>query len=138
MDWRSGDDRRSFGLRLGADLVKKARAMGGVDTWIYFIQEEDHGPIKVGIGRDPGRRLASLQVGNPVRLKLRSAFKAPAALERLIHDHFSDERMVGEWFTNSEELEALADALRHFTVDEATYEWEDGWASALREYEQAA
>lgn len=69
------------------------------DQWVYFIQADDNGPIKIGFtADDPKRRLAALQTGNASALKLLGAIKAPPARERQFHTDLAQFRLQGEWF----------------------------------------
>lgn len=76
--------------------------------FVYFIQEGEDGPIKIGWAKDPRRRLASMQSGNPRRLHLLGAIKTKRRLlERELHDRFIEDHLTGEWFSPSSELLAL-------------------------------
>jgi len=39
-------------------------------SYVYFVQAGEGGPIKIGVTRDIGGRLRTLQTGNPYRLRL--------------------------------------------------------------------
>lgn len=67
-------------------------------TYIYCIQSGDGGPIKIGKADDVEARLAGLQVGNPARLRLMAAVRAPAQLEKQLHAYLDEHRIGGEWF----------------------------------------
>jgi hypothetical protein len=59
--------------------------------------------FKVGVSKDPKRRLKTLQTGNPAALELMFTVECrdvPAyAAEAIIHKHLADIRVKGEWFT---------------------------------------
>jgi hypothetical protein len=40
-------------------------------SYVYFIQDGNHGPVKIGLSNRPVRRAAQLQTGNPEELLLR-------------------------------------------------------------------
>ena len=65
---------------------------------IYAISAGDNGAVKFGVAGNPAARLSELQTGNPVRLKLIACADACHDLERAIHYHLRDYRLVGEWF----------------------------------------
>jgi len=69
---------------------------------IYFIQQGDVGPIKIGYcqsGRSVFKRLGTLQVGNPERLYLRAVIpEGGTTTERKLHAAFASARLTGEWF----------------------------------------
>lgn len=69
------------------------------DQFVYFIQADESGPIKIGFtADDPRRRLASLQTGNPAALRLLGAIKGTFADERRFHSDLAEWRLQGEWF----------------------------------------
>jgi len=67
---------------------------------VYFIQEGDSGPIKIGKTVDPHGRLAQLQTGNPSSLHLLLAVRGGTKRERKLHERLGDYRLRddGEWF----------------------------------------
>jgi len=69
------------------------------DQFVYFIQADEDGPIKIGFtAGDPQSRLAQLQTGNPVALKLLGAIRGDTAKERELHAALAEWRLQGEWF----------------------------------------
>jgi hypothetical protein len=66
--------------------------------YIYFIQLDRIGPIKIGFTNDVGNRLVSLQTSNPYPLRLLHFFPGNQEMEREIHSCFDEMRMNGEWF----------------------------------------
>jgi len=87
----------------------------GVGFWghpngcIYFIQcGGSGGPIKIGVSGEvpPTKRLKSLQGGNPYRLILLGYIPHLESdlVERWIHSHFREYRLIGEWFRPGEGL----------------------------------
>ena len=71
--------------------------------YVYFIQVEDNGPIKIGMTSDPtgNSRLKAIQTSNPYNLKLLSIIESN---EREIQKRFAKYRIKGEWFEPSPEL----------------------------------
>jgi hypothetical protein len=66
--------------------------------YLYFIQSDVTGMIKVGRSKNPGKRLKQLQTGNPNRLKLIACFENYGWKEKLIHKRLSSWSEKGEWF----------------------------------------
>lgn len=67
---------------------------------VYFVQPVEGGLVKIGSTFDMKRRLAGLQTGSPVVLRV--VAYAPGfgsrALEKYFHRHFATLRRHGEWF----------------------------------------
>lgn len=70
--------------------------------FVYFIQGESGGPIKIGYTQDIKSRLTSLQTGCPETLKLLLAIPGKIADEQKIHAELDPYRMRGEWFSPSD------------------------------------
>lgn len=71
--------------------------------YVYFIQEENDGPIKIGVSWNVTKRLHTLQSANPHELfvldTVRCASKtAAAALEKKLHRRLHAYQIRGEWF----------------------------------------
>jgi hypothetical protein len=76
--------------------------------YVYLVahcraQGELAGPVKVGFSRTPGKRLLSLQTGNPHCLKIVFQMAAPSAglarhAEMIFHEVAKSTRLSGEWF----------------------------------------
>jgi hypothetical protein len=75
-----------------------------LEGFIYFIQGECGGPIKIGYTADLKRRITSLQTGYPDRLELLLAFPGNQELEKTVHKIFEQYRLKGEWFQSSPEV----------------------------------
>ena len=76
--------------------------------FLYFIAGKN--AVKIGISKDPQKRLAALQTANHSKLRLVKAFHVASNLanavqsEKIAHYMFGRMRLQGEWFT----LEALS------------------------------
>lgn len=78
------------------------------DCHVYLIAHKDAdgafvSPVKVGITKSLGSRLASLQTGNPKPIGLVFAFNTPAFefaryFEQAFHELNAERRLNGEWF----------------------------------------
>lgn len=73
---------------------------------IYFIQSGDDGPIKIGRCKSglAEKRLADLQIGNPVELSLLGTIIGDRTTEMSLHGRFARLRVRGEWFVNAPEI----------------------------------
>lgn len=85
---------------------------------IYFIQECEPGRIRVKIGYtskdDVSQRMRELQTASPTRLRVLGVMEGDQGRERLIHELFSERRVTGEWFEDS-------DLLRDFIAEFGDY-----------------
>jgi hypothetical protein len=70
------------------------------DMYIYAIQEEATGNIKLGISRNPSERLKQLQTGNSSKLRLLMYRKAHNKFkdEHKLHKELIEYNIHGEWF----------------------------------------
>lgn len=73
-------------------------------SYIYVIGS-DSPPYKVGISKDPQRRLKDLQTGFPQKLKIHMMKETESTktrlLETVIHHHLKHHKTHGEWFDMS-------------------------------------
>lgn len=76
------------------------------EWWIYFLQGDDGGPIKIGrTAGDPRIRMSDIQVGYPFgALRVVGLIRSAMRMERELHARFSQDRMIGEWFTPTPDL----------------------------------
>jgi hypothetical protein len=88
------------------------------EHWVYFIQGDEGGPIKIGRSRNlPWMRASDLQSGYPFgMLRVVAVTRAPAAYEQTLHARFASLRMVGEWFRAAPMLLALIRSLPRVNV----------------------
>lgn len=74
--------------------------------YVYFIEayrEKNKKIIKIGKANNPEQRLADLQTGSPIGLRLMGKIKCKSELhakqvEKLAHRIFAKQRRHGEWF----------------------------------------
>lgn len=71
---------------------------------VYFVQGGESGLIKIGFARNVASRLVKMRVDSPVPLVLMVAIEGDLTIERELHQRFSDDRALGEWFRPSEAL----------------------------------
>lgn len=71
--------------------------------YIYLIQSLETGQYKIGRTKNINKRLKSLQTGNGGQLKLIDKFVSNYSnkLEKYLHNIYSHENTVGEWFSLS-------------------------------------
>jgi hypothetical protein len=79
------------------------RALGdelqrGSAIWMYAIQAGDDGPVKLGVSRNPQKRIETLQVANAAELRFLGVWQVLAPEEKQMHGEFADLRIRGEWF----------------------------------------
>jgi predicted GIY-YIG superfamily endonuclease len=67
---------------------------------VYLIQSLENGYYKIGVSKNPNKRIKQLQTGNPATLKLITIFKTEHSyrIESFFHKRFSHCRREGEWF----------------------------------------
>jgi hypothetical protein len=70
-----------------------------VNTYTYFIQSGEEGPIKIGRASDVYRRLKELQTGSAERLRVIAVINGDH--ERSMHEFCNGSRIGGEWFNPS-------------------------------------
>ena len=66
--------------------------------YLYIIQSDVSGMIKIGRSKDPAKRLKQLQTGNPNKLRLIASFKELGWREKIIHESLKKWSEEGEWF----------------------------------------
>jgi len=90
---------------IDAPIVSRTSpTQGKPHTYVYFIQAYADGLIKIGFSNDPYKRLAILQCGSPVPLRLIATIAADISLESALHKKFKHLRQHGEWFYPAIEL----------------------------------
>jgi len=75
-----------------------------IHTVVYFIQQGESGPIKIGFSKDPAARLKTLQASSPHPLRLLRTIHGERPREQSIHSKFRRHRLSGEWFAPVPEL----------------------------------
>ena len=78
---------------------------------VYFIQEGESGPIKIGVANDTAKRLATLQTGNSSELRLIGDVMGGSILEAKLHTKFEKHHVRGEWFSPHPDILAEIDRL---------------------------
>lgn len=85
---------------------------------IYFIQQGNDGPIKIGLSTDIQRRWFELQQVSDLPLSVLGIVDGHRHTEHLLHGRFSQDKVYGEWFAPSPELiEYIQENVRTFEID---------------------
>lgn len=74
------------------------------EGWIYFVQAESGGPIKIGFAADVFARLADLQSASPLTLRLLAGQSAEFWQEKRLHERHKAHRLHGEWFAPHDDV----------------------------------
>lgn len=81
-------------------------------TNCYIIHDKKNNAYKIGMSKNPTKRLKQLQTGNSNKLYLLASFKSNQYLEKFLHKLLSFDNIRGEWFELTvEKLEFLIDYL---------------------------
>lgn len=81
---------------------------------VYFAQEGDGGPVKIGWSRDATERLGNLATGNSNHLRLLHSVAGGPALELHIHELLAPDRIRGEWFKPTAAVMGLIEKVKLF------------------------
>lgn len=95
-----GAIRPGVSFNLGSAFARGAARAASEGEFLYVIEGE-HGHVKIGVSRDPGARLATLQTGSSVPLAIvwrEFAGGAAFEIEQEAHAMLSRHRLAGEWF----------------------------------------
>ena len=66
--------------------------------YVYFIQGENGGAIKIGYSEDVNKRIETLQTGYPDKLILLGKIYGTYEIETKIHEELREYNLKGEWF----------------------------------------
>lgn len=72
--------------------------------FVYFVQADNGGPIKIGFSESPKDRLAALQVNTPSKLRLLAVIEGTNENESALHKRFQKHKIQGEWFRPDQEI----------------------------------
>jgi hypothetical protein len=91
-----------------------------INNWsnVYFIQQGNGGPVKIGLTTNIENRLKELQQGNPNKLYVLHTTTGGQNLERHLHKMFSNHRIKNEWFTLADEILEL---IEKFKIEDEFY-----------------
>jgi len=80
--------------------------------YIYFVQGEFGGGIKIGYSKAPESRLKQLQTSYPDTLKILVLVPGSNKLEKDYHKEFENIKLNGEWFKPEKELLDVIEKLK--------------------------
>lgn len=83
-----------------APVFEAMRPIGN-PSFVYFIGEQDDGPVKIGVAKDPITRLRGMQTGNPRRLRVERLLIGDRDLEQLLHQIWRDFAIVSPTRANN-------------------------------------
>ena len=71
--------------------------------YIYLIKNSEDDTYKIGVAKNPRKRLNQLQTGNSSELLLIDTYETDNAyqIEKILHRRYSYLRKQGEWFSFS-------------------------------------
>lgn len=72
--------------------------------YIYLITDLEEEYCKIGVSKDPQKRLSNLQTSNPKTLKIYSLFRGNKIIEGKLHKIYSELKIGGEWFSFKDSL----------------------------------
>lgn len=77
--------------------------------FLYFIQPDGGGPVKIGRAVHPEKRRTSLQSAHWQDLRILALVRTscPAADERALHQLLGEHRLRGEWFSPVDDVRLL-------------------------------
>lgn len=81
------------------------------DPCVYFIGG-DVGAIKIGVSIAPLERLATMQMGSPVKLRILALVEGGMDAEKEYHRLFANHRSHGEWFERHPDILCEIERLR--------------------------
>jgi hypothetical protein len=87
-------------------------AVSNRESRVYFVQAEGGGFIKIGHAVNLAQRLATMQLGCPLRLQILVNVPGGVRREKELHVRFKAYRRHGEWFEPADELLAFIEEMR--------------------------
>jgi hypothetical protein len=109
---REIDARREVERKNRLMKTRYGRRSLGLDGYIYFIQGESGGAIKIGHSMDPVKRLRDLQTSYPDNLILLLMVAGSETDEKALHEQLAASRLKGEWFSPSDEVLSAIETFR--------------------------
>lgn len=79
-----------------------------ITGYIYFVKFGEDSPVKIGYTQNIDHRLGQLQIGNPYLLSVEIAVPGNEGCEELLHEHFRNAWIRGEWFWPVEFVERVS------------------------------
>ncbi len=85
--------------------------------FVYFIQCENTGPIKIGFTKDIKKRFYGMQTGNPFKLNMLFNYRANRQTEEMFHEWFRGVNVRGEWFWPTPKLLEMIEECKAWEKD---------------------
>lgn len=93
---------------------------------IYFVTARELGLVKIGYAAKPQERFHTIQAHSPVALNLERVRDGDLVVEAALHRQFQAERVRGEWFRMTPEIEAYMNTV-------PAHQWRHrGWQHSAR------
>jgi hypothetical protein len=90
--------------------IRSTRPLVGTKLgYVYFITDGEADAVKIGFATNVGSRLSSLGTGNFRKLTVQTEFRTYIEAERMLHRHFKADRIKGEWFRLTGDIEEFWD-----------------------------
>lgn len=101
-------------INLAKRRAMKARVMPeGQNVYAISVAGDRAALVKFGFSSSPSSRLNTLQTGSPVKLEIIAACRGLRHHEKMIHGRLRRDRVYGEWFQRSANVEEV---IRHITA----------------------
>jgi hypothetical protein len=104
----SGDDPMGYLTQQYHNVMKSKAEAGQV---VYFIGNREHKWVKIGYTGNIKSRLCAIQVSCPFKVSVLGTLKVTKDTARdsetILHKRFAANRINGEWFTLTDEMEKL-------------------------------
>ena len=86
-------------LEIKEEALKKIQ-----NDFVYLMQSELTGLLKIGISKDPIQRRRNLETAQGGKIELLKIIAGGKNIEKKLHEKFSTYRKDGEWFENTAEI----------------------------------
>ena len=94
--------RGMFSLSDVSSLIEEARLNSENFVYVYVVENEVTGSVKVGVSSSPKKRLSTLQTGTEHKLNLVHVSDATVVVsEKKVHELLNESCIRGEWFNVS-------------------------------------
>jgi hypothetical protein len=103
---RKNEEKKAHAIRKEIELSRKYndfkdgknKVLKKHKGFVYFVQGQCGGAIKIGYSVKPDERLKSLQTGYPDTLLILAMIPADEYMEKKLHREFEHCKLNGEWF----------------------------------------
>lgn len=98
--------------KVGSYKYKDIFSANGIDKqqYLYVIRPENSNKVKIGISKNPAKRLNALQTANAEKLYISQVLKTNDLAvneESRLHRYFKERRLNGEWFRDIDDDEIM-------------------------------